>query len=150
METTIAERFRILIKELGKTNNSFAISIAKNSSTILYIVDGKSKPSYDVFDAIFSKYPDINPTWLMTGEGEMFKKKKDIEKASSSLELIEKIEHFFANKYDQILEQKNSVIADQRFMIEMLKGQLGKPSGVAGEAKVKPMWEQKEEIGLIA
>lgn len=72
MQDTIGERFKYLIKELGKTNNSFAISIGKTSSTINYIVDGKSKPSYDVLDAIFSTYPDVNPTWLMKGEGQIF------------------------------------------------------------------------------
>lgn len=136
-ETTIAERFRALIKELGKTNNSFAISIGKTASTINYIVDGKSKPSFDVVDAIFSNYPEINPAWLMTGEGEMMKNKKSSEKATSGSDIVEKVEHFFAIKYEQLLdqknsllEQKNSIISDQRFMIEMLKGQLGKPECV--------------------
>ncbi len=125
MENTISERFRSLIKELGKTNNSFAKSLEKNSSTIQYIVDGKSKPSFDVMDAIFAKYPNVNPTWLMTGEGEKFKDVIETEKATG-YDIVEKIDQFLSNKYEKIIEEKNSIIADQRFMIELFKGQLGK------------------------
>ena len=58
------------------------------------------------------------------GEGETFRKKQT---ESNSNQMVDKIEQFLASKYEQLLEQKNSVISDQRFMIEMLKGQLGKP-----------------------
>ena len=123
METTIAERFKILIKELKMTNNSFAISIGKTSSTINYIVDGKSKPSFDVLDAIFSTYPEINPAWLMRGQGSI---RISNEKSSGQVDIIEKVEQFFSNKYEQLIEQKNNVINEQRFMLELLKSQLGK------------------------
>ena len=39
---------------------------------------GKAKEkalSSDVLAKIVAKYPDINPHWLLTGEGEMFKNK---------------------------------------------------------------------------
>lgn len=139
METTIADRFKILIKELRMSNNSFAISIGKNSQTINYIVEGKSKPSYDVLDAIFSKYPDINPTWLMRGEGDIIRKK---QAESNTGQMVDKIEQFFASKYELLLEQKNSVIAEQRFMLEIMKGQLGKLSDVIGETQTLALWSE--------
>ncbi|NBB22599.1 hypothetical protein GVN20_24810 [Runella sp. CRIBMP] len=145
-QSTINERFQELISILGKSNNAFAISIGKTSTTINNIVDGKSKPGYELLEAIFSVYPQVSRDWLIMGEGEPIRNKQ----ADGGNQMIEKIEHFLSTKYEQLLEQKNSVIADQRFMIEMLKGQLGKLDGVIEEAKVILLWGEKEEIGQSA
>lgn len=142
METTIAERFKILIKNLGKTNNSFGISIGKNASTINYIVDGKSRPGFDVLDAIFATYPDVNPTWLMTGKGDIRLTQKS--SVNTGGDLVDRVEQYISGKYEQLLEQKNNVIAEQRFMLDFLKGQLGKLSGVIEWAQVLPLWEENK------
>ena len=123
IESTINERFQEMISLLGISNNAFAISIGKTSTTINNIVDGKSKPGYELLEAVFKVYPQVSRDWLLMGEGEVFRKKQ-VENNSS--QMLDKIEQFLASKYEQILEQKNSVISDQRYMIEMLKGQLGK------------------------
>lgn len=139
METTIADRFKILIKELRMTNNSFAISIGKASTSINYIVDGKSKPGYELLEAVFKVYPQISRDWLLMGEGDIFRKK---QAESNTGQMVDKIEQFFASKYELLLEQKNSVIAEQRFMLEIMKVQLGKLSDVIGETQTLPLWSE--------
>ena len=95
-------------------------------------------------DAVFAKCLNVNPTWLMTGEGKMFKDVVETEKATG-YDIVEKIDQFLSNKYEKIIEEKNSIIADQRFMIELFKGQLGKPLDVVGETQILPLWPKIEE-----
>ena len=76
----ISNRFEIMIGKLEMNNNSFALSIGKSPSNIKPIIDGKSKPGYEMLEAIFKKYPQINRDWLLMGEGEIFRTTKKIDK----------------------------------------------------------------------
>ena len=82
-EQAIGSRFSALIKELKMTNNSFAKSLNKSSTTINYIVDGKSKPSFDVLESVFTQYPQVNPDWLLKGRGEMFQTEQSNKSADA-------------------------------------------------------------------
>lgn len=71
MENSVNLRISKLIAALKMSNNAFAKSLQKTSTTINQIVLGRNKPSYDVLEAICEVY-NVNPAWLMRNEGEMF------------------------------------------------------------------------------
>lgn len=73
---TISERLEVLIRELGLNPNSFskALGYPNNNVTIGRIINDKGKaPSYETLQKILSSFPQINPTWLLTGETPMFR-----------------------------------------------------------------------------
>jgi len=70
---TINKRIELIIKYLGMNNNSFSKKINVNPTVIHNIIKGRNKPSYDILTAILSTFDNINPTWLLTGEGEMLR-----------------------------------------------------------------------------
>ena len=72
MENNIHLRLGELVKTLKMSTNAFAKSINKSQSGISIAIEGKTKPSFDVLDSICEIH-NVNPTWLLTGEGEMFK-----------------------------------------------------------------------------
>ena len=72
MESSINDRIGLLVKELKLSTHAFSKSIGKSSSGISVIIEGRGKPSFEVMDAICETYPNVNPTWLLRGEGEMF------------------------------------------------------------------------------
>lgn len=59
------------IKEL--TALKFAEIMNVQASSISHITSGRNKPSFDFIAKLLEKFPDINPDWLILGEGEMIR-----------------------------------------------------------------------------
>ena len=121
---TIGERIESLIKTLNKNAYNFGKSIDKPNTTIANIITNKSKPGSEILEAILSKYPQVNPEWLITGEGEMFKqeKKRDAVDSGYLIEYITKLEENFNRLSEQL------TVKDQQ--INKMLDLLGKPSDV--------------------
>lgn len=69
----INSRIDLLISQLGLNKNSFSNAIGVNPTVIHNIVKGRNAPSYDLLSKIILSFGNINPTWLLTGEGEMLR-----------------------------------------------------------------------------
>ena len=66
------ERIELLLKYLNLSANAFALSIGlARSENIYHIKRGNYGISYDLAERIVAVYPDINPTWLLSGVGDM-------------------------------------------------------------------------------
>ena len=82
----INKRIEDLMKALNLNKNQFALSIHKNPTTLLHILEGRNYPGYQFLRNIVEAYPMINSEWLLTGKGEMFKNYR--EKLSPVLENV--------------------------------------------------------------
>ncbi len=71
----VSERLSYLIDyQTSGNKKKFAESIGYKPQVITNMVSGrKTKPSYDVLNAIITTFVDVNADWLLTGEGEMLK-----------------------------------------------------------------------------
>jgi plasmid maintenance system antidote protein VapI len=59
----------------GLSNSKFASILGIQRSNITHIIDGRNKPSLSFLEKLITKFPNVNIEWLMTGTGEMYKKK---------------------------------------------------------------------------
>lgn len=78
---TVNERIKILIEKLEEENQrKFALKIGVSTTGLNSMLPGnrESKPSFEVLNKILSTYPQVSATWLLTGEGEMFKAGTDV------------------------------------------------------------------------
>lgn len=76
----ISARIAGMIEILHETPNSFAKKLGYSRSQTIYdILNGKSAPSYDFFNKVFStEYSEvISAEWLLTGNGTMLKQPAD-------------------------------------------------------------------------
>lgn len=69
----ISERIKLLRTSLKKTQKEFSDDLEINQSNISSIEGGRSMPSIEIAEKITSVFPNVNPSWLLTGEGEMFR-----------------------------------------------------------------------------
>ena len=68
---TIGERIKGLRNHLGLSQYAFGVKVGKVSSYISRIERGLNSPSDEMVDRICSAF-DVNRSWLLDGEGEMF------------------------------------------------------------------------------
>ena len=58
-------------------------------------------------------------------------------KETVSKETVDKIEKLLTGEYEKLLEQKNQIIAEQRFILELLSSQLAKAENATGKEKIE-------------
>ncbi len=71
MNQTTKDRLLLFIKELGIGQGKFETSVGLSNG---YVNKLKSSPSVEKLKMIVGAFPELNPNWLMTGEGEMLNK----------------------------------------------------------------------------
>lgn len=77
VETTfMKDRILQLMKELNLNSTKLASEIGVQRSSISHILSGRNKPSFDFIEKILRTYPEVNPKWLIIGEGDPFVSKK--------------------------------------------------------------------------
>lgn len=69
---SMQERFKQLLKEKNLTATQLAALIKVNASAMSHILNGRSKPSYDMLNKIAQAFPDINLNFLISGKGRLF------------------------------------------------------------------------------
>ena len=122
----IGSRIKELIFKMNLNQTSFAKSVGVSQNAIFNTVTGNTTPRLALLDSILKVYPQVNREWLLEGKGEMF-----VDVAPAPIEVkadtyLQEYLRLLEEKFEKLLLQKDSVISDQRYMIEMLKGQLGK------------------------
>ena len=80
-------RFKLLRQELGMTQEEFGSKIGVARNTIAQYESGRIVPSNPVIANICKEYA-VNETWLLTGEGDMFKNITPSEEIESFLSTL--------------------------------------------------------------
>lgn len=71
-QTTIGQRLKFLMESIGLKVRTFAQALEVSETNIRNYISRDSKPSSDVIERIVRKYPQVNPAWLITGDGEPY------------------------------------------------------------------------------
>lgn len=91
---SIHEKFKILIKELDLTIPQFAKELGYERADNFYsITSGRSKPGWDIIEAIARTFPQVNLDWLLRDNNNVFKtlEKNPATGKDFNFELQEKI-----------------------------------------------------------
>jgi len=106
----VRDRLKILISETGLSQKEFAERINISSSAITQFIKGQSKGlNSDTIQSIISVY-NINPTWLLTGEGEMFNTPSDVKDGKVSYTAITDISDISKTKWFKNLSKEQREI----------------------------------------
>ena len=101
----IQDRVQLIIKANNESPSSFADKVGIKRSNLSHVLSGRNNPSLDFLAKVINTYPNVNASWLLTGETREgdFKEevKPEITNASKSNTEngdIEKIVIFYSNK----------------------------------------------------
>lgn len=70
------ERIKLIMEQEGYNKNSFSATIGlSNNVTITRLINEERKPSRMTCEKIAQRFPQYNPNWILTGEGDMYQNK---------------------------------------------------------------------------
>ncbi len=71
--TDIHIRFKKFLQHKGLSQLEFSQTTGYGEKSLSNFLTGRVKyPKIDLIDAVIRNFPELNLTWLFTGEGEMF------------------------------------------------------------------------------
>lgn len=71
------EKLLNLMKEENLTSSRLAELLGIQPSGISHILKGRNNPSLDFIQKILRRFPQVNPDWLILGEGEMYRERRE-------------------------------------------------------------------------
>lgn len=64
----IHDRIQLIMKANQLTASSFADEIGIKRSNLSHVLSGRNKPSLDFLAKIITHFPNVNASWLITGD----------------------------------------------------------------------------------
>ncbi len=68
----VRERIKDLIEKEGMAVSDFAEYVDLKKTTLSHTLNGRNKPSLQIVLQILNKFTNVNPGWLLKGEGAMY------------------------------------------------------------------------------
>ncbi len=108
-------RLRIIIDYYNLSSSTFADAIEVQRSSISHLMSGRNKPSLDFVMKVVDKFPEVDLYWLLNGNGNFPKTKKEEElKKTITKKTAEKPSHKTPSLFAQN-EPMDTQVSNTRF-----------------------------------
>ncbi|WP_020603161.1 helix-turn-helix domain-containing protein [Spirosoma spitsbergense] len=159
MTNTISSRINQVMEKERMSVTAFSKAVNKSYTAISMILKGSSKPGWELLESILETFPDVNPGWLMTGDGEFLKASVTPAAPGSGgdaylVEHLHTLEENFARLAKQ-LESKDKQIEGLQRTVDALISRPATPASnflkpATFTGKVLPLMAQKRFMPLTA
>lgn len=116
-------RFILAMEGLGHTGYTFSKELETSEAVISNIRKGKNPPNVQLIERMLNKYEDLDPQWLMTGQGRMFRSRPEPGEEGTRAEAltilrhlderVQKLEHLVQRSIKNQVER--NVLVDEAF-----------------------------------
>lgn len=138
--------FHDYLKEKGyRGRNVFEVEIGKKPGYLTTAAKNDSSIGSDVLEAVASKFPELNITWLLLGKGDMIKNNPENIEPTNSIKLpkvpeisqtelssstaflaiikeqAETIKEVTSNKEKKLIENQEAIMRDIKMLFDILK-----------------------------
>lgn len=79
MYNEVNQRLRLFMKQNKLTIKNFALSVGTTEGTIKSMFSRNNNPSAGLLTRIATAYPNLNSSWLLTGDGDMLNNAKNVK-----------------------------------------------------------------------
>lgn len=133
MDTTVNERFVMLLKALRMNQTQLAHTLNVTPSSISLIVNG-STLSMEMLDKL-SETHNVSKAWMVEGIGSMFKGGVDVASSTKNTS-----DAWAQKTVDQMQERINALEADKKYLQDLLQMAVtGKGNFLKGNLHVFPL-----------
>jgi hypothetical protein len=135
------DRFKTFLDKEGVKISTFEAKMGFSNGSLSKAIEQKRAIGSDRLETIFAKYPDLNPSWLMNGQGEMYFKRisgDEIGKLDEkkSIEVQHQLLKELKDLKDRLMsnsEKKDEIIFKLMAKVEALEEELNQyKKGVIG------------------
>jgi len=67
------ERLQLFLASEGLSAAKFAEKMEVGAPNISHLLSGRNKPGYDFIAKMLLRFPNLNPDWLLLGQGKMYR-----------------------------------------------------------------------------
>lgn len=96
MKESINDRVRQIVEQSGKSVRAYAEFAGIAQTTLNDCIKGSTEPKFGLIDRVVKVEPDINPEWLLKGDGSM-RKEENIRGSENRTSANDDQEPFFVN-----------------------------------------------------
>ena len=100
------DRLKQLLQHLDMSAAEFADSIGVQRSSISHILSGRNNPGLEYIQKILRSYPQVNPDWLVTGNGNMTRESSDGSMQEEVSWMPRKSRNLFSQEDVNVIQQK--------------------------------------------
>lgn len=116
-------RFILAMEGLGHTGYTFSKELDTSEAVISNIRQGKNPPNVQLIERMLKKYEDLDPQWLLTGEGRMFRLKPEKSAEENRNEALTILRHLDARvrKLEDLMQRsikgqlERNLLVDEAF-----------------------------------
>lgn len=80
----MTERIEKLLEETDMSPSLFADAIGVQRATISHILSGRNNPSLDFVQKVLARFPKLNPDWILSGKGSIWREAEKDAKAEEN------------------------------------------------------------------
>ena len=103
----IQERFALFVEKSGYTKQFIEKKLGLSNGYVGKIVAGKSSFSVEILENIIATFSELNPMWLVVGEGDIFlKPNTNKELQSLPTDIQQTVENMIEKKLTEILQKR--------------------------------------------
>lgn len=125
MKEDIGKRIEELLRYYSMSKADLTRKIGLNNNvTVSRICLGTVKPSFEMILKILEAFPDVNPGWLIAGEGDMIKKAPLLSDEIKRSDEVFEYQKWLINHLSQEIADKRSDCSQLRDEIKTLKQEL--------------------------
>lgn len=70
------DQIQEILRREDLSSSQFADKIGVQRSSVSHVLSGRNKPGFDFIQKILHAFPNLDADWLITGEGEMYKRRR--------------------------------------------------------------------------
>lgn len=93
MNNTLEIRILEVFKLSGMNRHDFVSKVGISNAVLSHLSSGRNKAGTDLVVQILTQFPDINPDWLVLGNGVMLRSEMKQSNEKLKSELLERISH---------------------------------------------------------
>lgn len=118
------KRVLSIMEKHQMSKSTFATVLEISLPVLTHISSGRNKPGLELIQKLLIKFPNINPDWLILGEGNMYRVKESKPDFSTEMQEIESIIQYLEaveKRTDKVLEYHKIVHREISYLNDLDK-----------------------------